>query len=690
MKYCLKILLLILSPFLLNAQHNLYWEEWDKNQIDSLQSAWHQVHNDTLKMAIARSLGLYYQERDRDSGLYFSEQQLSLAKKLHQRLWQADASDQLGYILAKMKNYPRSLQSFLDGISISESKESENNIWRISIFSSAKDPRVARLTVLGYLNNDMAVVYRATGNTQDALNHLLLALTIGESIKNYGQLSMTCMALGSSYLDLNKLDSALSYAEDGLQYADQANFLKYRSELLAIMGRIHLKKGNTTVSKKYFEEAMQSAQLQNNPVVYGSVLLDMAQLFIAPGSPDSSLWYARRGLETLTSAHDPEGVIKAYSSLASVYKSRNKLDSAFKYLSLAEQANEQLNNIEKINQFKNVGFNERERLQQLEMEKTKFRNTIRTYVLLSGLGVFILIAFLLYRNNRQKKKANRLLAKQKEEIQNTLSELRSTQLQLIQSEKMASLGELTAGIAHEIQNPLNFVNNFSEVSNELLDEMNGELDKGDTDEAKKIAGNVKENLEKILHHGKRADAIVKGMLQHSRAGTEIKEPTDINALCDEYLRLAYHGLRAKDKTFSAKFESHYDTSIEKINVVAQDMGRVILNLINNAFYATGEKQKQHIPGYEPTVSVSTSRTDSKIEIRIKDNGNGIPQKVMDKIFQPFFTTKPTGAGTGLGLSISYDIVKAQGGEIRVYSREGEFTEFVVQLPIALRSSLSPK
>ncbi|HMK19098.1 MAG TPA: ATP-binding protein [Chitinophagaceae bacterium] len=270
----------------------------------------------------------------------------------------------------------------------------------------------------------------------------------------------------------------------------------------------------------------------------------------------------------------------------------------------------------------------------------------------------------------------------KQQVEKTLTDLKQAQTQLVQSEKMASLGEMTAGIAHEIQNPLNFVNNFSEVSKELLDEMKTELEIGNTEDAKGIADDVIQNLEKINHHGKRADAIVKSMLQHSRSSSGKKEPTDINSLADEYLRLAYHGLRAKDKSFNAKFETEFDDSIGKINIISQDIGRVLVNLINNAFYAVSERKKQESNGYEPTVEVLTKKTDDKIEIKVKDNGNGIPQKVLDKIFQPFFTTKPTGQGTGLGLSLAYDIVtKGHGGELKVETKEGEGSEFIIQLPV---------
>jgi len=267
------------------------------------------------------------------------------------------------------------------------------------------------------------------------------------------------------------------------------------------------------------------------------------------------------------------------------------------------------------------------------------------------------------------------------QLSRSLQELKETQTQLIQREKMASLGEVTTGIAHEIQNPLNFINNFSDINKELLAELNEEVKKGNFQEAEAIAKNVIDNEGKINHHGKRADAIVKGMLQHSRSSSGIKEPTDINALADEYLRLAYHGLRAKDKSFNVSFKTDFDNSIGKINIIPQDIGRVILNLINNAFYAVDEKKKLNQDGYEPTVSVSTKRNNGKVEIKVSDNGKGIPQKILDKIFQPFFTTKPTGQGTGLGLSLSYDIVKAHGGELKVETKEGAGSNFIIHLPV---------
>jgi signal transduction histidine kinase len=290
---------------------------------------------------------------------------------------------------------------------------------------------------------------------------------------------------------------------------------------------------------------------------------------------------------------------------------------------------------------------------------------------------------------QQVKEKTAEVVKEKAEVESTLQELRSTQAQLIQSEKMASLGQLTAGIAHEIQNPLNFVNNFSEVNRELIDELKSEKlkDKNERDRQleDELLNDIAENEQKINHHGKRADAIVKGMLEHSKASAGTKEPTEIDALAEEYLRLSYHGMKAKNKTFNAEIKTDFDTSIGKINIVSQDIGRVLLNLYNNAFYTVNEKKKFAEEDYQPTVSVSTKKLTDKVEIRVKDNGNGIPQKVIDKIFQPFFTTKPTGQGTGLGLSLAYDIIKAHGGEIKVETppagRAGEGAEFIIELPI---------
>ncbi len=369
--------------------------------------------------------------------------------------------------------------------------------------------------------------------------------------------------------------------------------------------------------------------------------------------------------------------LRGFKLLAEIYQQTGKPEKANQafqsYISLKDSM---LADQEK---FQTISFETEQQItdNEIAISKLESENQLSAQSRNFTIGIAALLLILagsIYYRFRSKKKANEVLEK-------TLIELKSTQSQLIQSEKMASLGELTAGIAHEIQNPLNFVNNFSEVNKELVDEMQAELKAGKIEDAIAISKDIRENEEKINHHGKRADAIVKGMLQHSRSSSGTKEPTDINALADEYLRLAYHGLRAKDKSFNATMKTDFDESIGNINIIPQDIGRVILNLITNAFYVVHEKKKQQGEGYEPTVSISTEKAGDKILISVKDNGNGIPQKVMDKIFQPFFTTKPTGQGTGLGLSLSYDIVKAHGGELKVETKEGEGSEFIIQLPV---------
>ncbi|HEU5165848.1 MAG TPA: ATP-binding protein [Chitinophagaceae bacterium] len=410
-----------------------------------------------------------------------------------------------------------------------------------------------------------------------------------------------------------------------------------------------------------------------------------AEYFLKRKDYNKALSLSRQVLKDAEKAGDIANARRWSRRLSRIFGAKHEYDSAYEYLNKAWTlrdsldkltSNEQVAEMEMQKQMdlQKAGFDEQKKIQDIETDKTAFKNRIRFIGLLTGIGFLLLLAGMLWRNNRRKQR-------DKIKIEQAYGELKSTQAQLIQSEKMASLGELTAGIAHEIQNPLNFVNNFSEVSNEMIDEMSVELNKGDTNEAKVIAAEIKQNLEKINHHGKRADAIVKNMLQHSRSSSGVKEPTNINALTDEYLRLSYHGLRAKDKSFNATMKTDFDESIGNINIIPQDIGRVVLNLINNAFYAVDEKKKQNSNGYEPTVSVSTTKQNGKVEIRVKDNGNGIPQKVLDKIFQPFFTTKPTGEGTGLGLSLAYDIItKGHGGELKVETKEGEGSEFIIQLP----------
>jgi signal transduction histidine kinase len=391
--------------------------------------------------------------------------------------------------------------------------------------------------------------------------------------------------------------------------------------------------------------------------------------------PDSAIYHAKLGLDAAAKAGTLEYLRDNTGALAAAYAYKNDYKNAYSYRNLFINYRDSMINSEVRNNIAVLEHNTELEKKQGEIallnQQKKTQKNFLIAVSLVSLCILV-TAIALLRNNRIKQKA-------KTKIEKAYQQLKDAQAQLVQSEKMASLGELTAGIAHEIQNPLNFVNNFSEVNKELIEEMKTELKSGNNNEAISIANDISENEEKINHHGKRADAIVKGMLQHSRSSSGVKEPTDINALADEYLRLAYHGLKAKDKSFNTTMKTDFDGSIDKINIISQDIGRVLLNLYNNAFYAVNEKKKLNGDTYETIVSVSTKKVGDKVLVSVKDNGNGIPQKVLDKIFQPFFTTKPTGQGTGLGLSLSYDIVKAHGGEIKVETKEGEGSTFIIQL-----------
>ncbi len=387
-----------------------------------------------------------------------------------------------------------------------------------------------------------------------------------------------------------------------------------------------------------------------------------------------------------------QDLVTSYKALDSAYFSSGNIWKAYQHKRLYHRLNDSLQQLSKDKEVALLEVqNEQKKLDQAQLERQaqrEYRNRIRTYSLLSGLGVLLLFSGILYRNNRKKKRTNTLLKQQKEKTEQALHELKVTQAQLVQKEKMASLGELTAGIAHEIQNPLNFVNNFSDVNTELVVELKEALSSGNKVEAISIAGYIQDNEQKINLHGKRADAIVKGMLQHARSFTGRKQLTVVNALAEEYLRLAYHGIKAQDKDFTCTLITTYDQNLEKVEVVPQELGRVLLNLFNNAFYAVQQKQKQRQVQvgfdeavYKPIVNVSTSQQEDRVEIRMRDNGTGMPKSVESKVFHPFFTTKPSGQGTGLGLSIFYDIItKGHGGEMRVASEEGEWAEFTISIP----------
>ncbi len=704
----IKQLLFFLSCFLLTIVTNA-----QQVNLDSLKTELGHSKNDTNSLLLLAKITNAYSEINFDSGYFYADKMLSVAKKLNLRLEEATAIYYLAYALQNKGNYSRSLQLFLSAIAITEDVASEKNVLPPRYLPSDEftertiSPRLQRLTRRSHALQYTGILYFNAGDFKKAIELYKESLIIPEQTKNYRLLCISHLTMGRAYLGLKKNDSALFYLRKAYNDAIRVSYNRFTGSVLLNTGRAFVASGNIDSALYYFRWALiESKKSDYFRGVAASNLL-IASIHKQANKRDSVLYYIRKALSAATELSAPDLFLRSYIALSDYYKLEANNDSAVKYQSLIIKINDSIYNSQQAQQFQNIDFDEKQRQQQIEVANTAFRNRLRTNMLLAGLAVFLLIAVLLWRNSTHRRKANILLSKQKDELESTLRTLKVTQKQLIQSEKMASLGELTAGIAHEIQNPLNFVNNFSEVNTELIAELKAELEKGNYDEVKALAKDVEENEQKINHHGKRADAIVKGMLQHSHSSSAVKVSTNINKLADEYLRLAYHGLRAKDKSFNATMITDYDETIGNINIVPQDIGRVILNFITNAFYAVNEKAQSAVvtptaAKYEPTVTVATKRLSLPsgsqaerregtkfaqgglggrgIEIKVSDNGGGIPQKILDKIFQPFFTTKPTGQGTGLGLSISYDIVKAHGGEIKLNTNENEGTEFTIVLP----------
>jgi two-component system NtrC family sensor kinase len=659
MRRILKLFLLMAVPVFAGAQ---------STTIDSLKQALHTEQRDTSRVTLLNTLSLAYVYSRPDTALLLAQQALLLAKKTGFAKGEVVSLFRIAQIFLLTGNYPKALQLNLKALKKAEAIGDEELAARV-------------LTNIGN-------TYNYQGDYLLTVAYTKKSLAMAESIHAQSNVLNSLLNLGDAYEKLNRLDSALSYTNQTHALAAKQKNADLTGVALNNLGNIYSKLGQEAAAMHNYRLGIPYLMEVEDDDALCETYLGMAALFRKEDSRDSSLYYAKLSLAIGQKGGFIVRMMNASQFLTTYYTAIHNVDSAFVYQSATIAAKDSLFSQEKAREIQNLGYEETVRQQQIEEAKAEAQTQLKFNMLFGGLGTLLLVAFLLYRNNRHKQSANRLLTQQKTKVESTLQELTATQAQLVQSEKMASLGELTAGIAHEIQNPLNFVNNFSEINKEMLAELNVEIDKGNYVDVKALAKNIKANEEKINHHGKRAEAIVKGMLQHSRSSTGVKEPTDINALCDEYLRLSYHGLRAKDKSFNADFKTDFDNSIRKINIIPQDIGRVLLNLINNAFYAVNERRKitkESLPtgqaGYQPTVFLSTKKTGDKVILTVKDNGNGIPQNIVDKIFQPFFTTKPAGEGTGLGLGLSYDIIKAHGGEIKVETKEGEGTEFIIQLPV---------
>ena len=648
-------LLLLLTSFTVSAQR----------RTDSLKRLLSQSTADTVRINLLVDLSRNYYLLMPDSGFYFASKALAIAKKSGNAEGEIHALTQVGFSMWLLGNIPEALQTFYSSLHMAERLNDEWSVAR---------------------NYDgISCIYAENGDMRSAVFYGQKAASIFNRLRDYENEVDELMDIGDFYSS-NQLDSSLFYTKKAFDLSTRIHDTNWLPQILTTLGKDYMAQGKKQLALYNFRKSAAMAIKYNEPYNLIGAYQAMAYLFSKSNELDSCLIYTKKVFSISQKGLFSLDRENSAAVLASLYYGKDDHEAAF-YYHMASKIRDSLFNDEKQRKVLILNIAEQQHEADLKATQEKFVARIRLYVVIATAAVLLLIGIMLWNNNRKQIKINKLLAEQKEEIASqrdhlgtTIEQLKSTQTQLIQSEKMASLGELTAGIAHEIQNPLNFVNNFSDVNREMLSELREELDKGDIAEAKAIAADIEQNEQKINHHGKRAEAIVKGMLEHSRNSSGQKEPTDINQLSDEYIRLSYHGLRAKDKSFNAELITNFDLAIPKVNAIPQDIGRVLLNLFNNAFYAVNQKAKTAGVDYKPVVSVTTSTENGQVIIKVKDNGIGIPEAIKEKIMQPFFTTKPTGEGTGLGLSLTYDIVvKGHAGSINVKTEEGSYTEFIVKL-----------
>jgi two-component system NtrC family sensor kinase len=606
---------------------------------------------------------------------------LDLRRKLGNKKGIAQSYYSIGQYYHLLDSLPEALENYYHALEMFEEVNDQNGQGRVRI--------------------NLGKIYLNQGNDSEALVNSRLDRDIEIKSAHFAEASFAMEIMGDIEFDMQDYEKALKNFREAIQTGIQGGVSKWTlGEIYLRIGDAYQKQGENEFSKNNqeggllkYKQALAMYDSTRKKFIEDNSPLSVIPLGIRIAKINIQLKKysdAKKSLEEFFA--QPQNTIyntdagDAYASLATLDSAEGNYKGAWQAYKMYISHRDSLYNLRNDKKLDRIRmqheYNVREAdakvLQAKKDEESrvsKSRQNLAIFALAIVVLAVLAIAVVQLRNNKAKQKANSLL-------EGALKDLKATQTQLIQSEKLASLGELTAGIAHEIQNPLNFMNNFSEVNQELIDEMEQEIERGSLENLKTIAANIRSNEEKISHHGKRADSIVKGMLQHSKSSGGLKQLTDINTLADEYLKLSYHGFRAKESGFNASIQTDFDGRLCKINIIPQDIGRVLLNLYNNAFYAVGEKRLQHANGYEPTISVNTVAMTGGVEIRIADNGNGIPKKIMDKIFNPFFTTKPAGQGTGLGLSLSYDIIKAHGGELKVISTEGEGAEFVIQIPLS--------
>ena len=607
------------------------------------------------------------------------------------------------YQIARKNKLSKSVPGILNNIGLVHTNQGDYTQALNKYYEALEEAGNTNKLFTGSVLNNIAIVHFYQGKMNEADSAYQITLQIALELKDSIRAIYAYNNIGEVKLEQNNSAGAL----ENFRKAYQLAVLKNNPEMLVAitnnLGNTFLKHDSLHEALLHYENAFRLAKQKDYGLATCRALIGMAKVKYRKGLLKEALADGLEGLQKAGEMGQTQLLRDANKLVSDIYEKSGEGMNALKHFKLYMQYSDSLNNLAHERAAANEKANYDISQNKIQFEKKSLQ---QRWIIFSAFAALLTLGIIVWIISRNKKRLNRtnidlqhkneLIKIQKQEVEETLTKLKAAQAQLIQSEKMASLGELTAGIAHEIQNPLNFVNNFSEVSNELIEELKTRKKKLniDDEEVNELVNDISLNLEKINQHGKRAGDIVKGMLQHSRSNKGILEPTNINALANEYLDLAYHGLRAKDKAFNATLKTDFDETLEKINIIPQDIGRVLLNLITNAFHACAEKAKLSSNDYQPKVTVTTQKINEKIEIKVSDNGNGIPRNIIDKIFQPFFTTKPTGQGTGLGLSLAYDIVKAHGGQIKVDSRaessdnpeianpgsSGEGTTFIIELP----------
>ena len=634
--------------------------------VDSLRQLLARSQSDTNRVLLLCQLSDQLWTQRTDSAAGYARQALGLARRIGYRHGQGEALNRLGAALRE-SNLARALELFQQSLRLAE---------------ATHDQRLKAQNL-----RSIGIIYVYLRDQRQGLAYYFRALKIGEQLHDERRVVIELSNIGLAYDLFNQLDSARLFQERA--YALARRLHTPTNYILYGLGNVARKQGQVAQARDFYHRSIAESKQVRHLRSLNFAYVGLATLFQQLGQSDSSIYYARLGCQAGRTNGFLRGVLNAATLLTQDFKARGLPDSALKYQSLMLVMKDTLFGQEKVMRLQSLNYREQQRAQQAAASQAALKVRYRTFGLVAGLVVLLALALLLGRHARQQQHA-------REALEQSLAELKTAQDQLVQREKMAFLGELTAGIAHELQNPLNFVKNFAEVSTELVDEMSGE--QGDptgqnsarnTALKAEILAGLKQNLQKISQHGQRASSIIRGMLEHSRTGAGQREVTDLNALVDESLRLAYQGLRTKEKGFTAHLITDFDPELPRVAVVPQDLGRVLINLFTNAFHAVQQRQRQlpadHLgPGfiYRPEVAVTTQSVPGGIEIRIRDNGTGIPEAVRAKIFQPFFTTKSVGEGTGLGLSLSHDIVTTgHGGTLRVETQEGQGAEFIIALPV---------